>query len=132
MIWLLIAFLFLYWILSVLEDFGYITGKSRLWHAADAAARGLITSYVFYAITEDIWKTVGLVLWYNSMWWIFFDIALNVKLEQSPFYVGSGGIDLAVKWIAKKINWNAQDLMIVLKAIAFVGSTIFLIAIIIH
>lgn len=119
MIYLTITVLILWLILDIAEDFGYITSNSKLWHMADASTRALILGYISflnYGITKEALILTGLML---SIYWIVFDMALNKARKLSLFYVGSGLMDLAVKWIAKKISIDHENLMVFIKGIAF-------------
>ncbi len=66
---------------------------------------------------DNLARTTSACIAFNVIWWIWFDVLLNVARKQAVFYVGSGGIDLTVKRYAKKMNWNAQDLMVLCKLI---------------
>lgn len=119
MIYLTITVLILWLILDIAEDFGYITSNSKLWHMADASTRALILGYISflnYGITKEALILTGLML---SIYWIVFDMALNKARKLSLFYVGSGLMDLTVKWIAKKISIDHENLMVFIKGIAF-------------
>lgn len=119
MIYLTIAALILWLILDVSEDFGYITSNSKLWHMADAARRVLLAGYVAlenYGFTNKAFIITALIL---SIYWIVFDMGLNRKRKLSLFYVGSGLMDLTVKWIAKKVSADHESLMLFIKGITF-------------
>jgi hypothetical protein len=109
-----------YLVCSVLEDFGYIESKSKLWHWADGAGRTVIFSYASYTVFGFTFFAAVVTTDILVAWWIFFDIALNLKRGDTPFYVGSGTIDLTVKWIAKKCGVNWEILMFSFKLLAFV------------
>jgi hypothetical protein len=105
----------LYLILSILEDFGYIENNSRLWHWADAAGLILFVGYGVYTQYSATWKTVIISGDISVVWWFAFDIGLNLKRGLPMFYVGSGTIDLIVKWVAKKIGVGEDRLMFCIK-----------------
>jgi hypothetical protein len=119
MVGLTISVLMLWLILDIAEDFGYITSNSKLWHMADAVTRVLIMGYVAFlnfGLSKEAVVVTGLSL---SFYWIVFDMALNKARKLSLFYVGSGSIDLAVKWVAKKLGADHEFLMILIKGVAF-------------
>lgn len=121
MIYLTLGTLVLWLLLDIAEDFGYITSNSKLWHMADAATRALILGYISflnYGLTKEALILTCLVL---SVYWIVFDIALNKARGLSLFYVGSGSIDLAVKWVAKMIPTDHENLMLLIKGMTFLS-----------
>lgn len=123
MIYLTITVLILWLILDIAEDFGYITSNSKLWHMADAGTRVLLLGYISflnYGITKEALILTSIML---SFYWIVFDISLNKARGNSLFYVGSGLMDLAVKWIAKKISIDHENLMILIKVTTFLSFT---------
>ncbi len=97
----MLATIAIYLAFSVLEDFGYIENKSKLWHCADAAGLTTIVSYACYTIYGFTFAGAIVAVDILAVWWIVFDISLNLKRGDNPFYVGSGTIDLTVKAIAK-------------------------------
>jgi hypothetical protein len=118
--WVAILALCLYLLSSKLEDWGFIEGKSKLWHSADAAGLGVIVSYVCLDKFGLTWTAAIACIDVLLFWWIFFDIGLNLKRGKPLFYVGSGTIDLTIKWIAQLINFESSRLMALIKLIALI------------
>jgi hypothetical protein len=119
MVGLTISALMLWLILDIAEDFGYITSNSKLWHMADAVTRVLIMGYVAFLNFGLSKEAVVITCLSLSFYWIVFDMALNKARRLSLFYVGSGSIDLAVKWVAKKIGADHEILMLIIKGAVF-------------
>jgi hypothetical protein len=60
-----------------------------------------------------------------SVYWILFDMALNKARGNTLFYVGSGLMDLSVKWVAKKASVDHEILMFFIKVECFLHILIF-------
>jgi hypothetical protein len=110
----------LYLITSVLEDFGYINSVSWVWHSADATGRALIIGYVCYTIYGLTVLAAIVTVDILTLWWIVFDIALNIKRGDRVFYVGSGTMDLAAKALARKIGIGVEQFMFVVKLLTVI------------
>jgi hypothetical protein len=115
MIWLTFAVIGLYLFFSRLEDLGYITNNSRLWHWADASGLTLFVGYCCYLHWGFTWLGAVIATDILTVWWIAFDIWLNLDRKLPLFYVGSGTMDLTVKSIARMINIGDDRLMFFIK-----------------
>lgn len=109
---------------KVLEDFGFIEKESKLWHWAAAAGRTVIIGYACWTVWGVTLPGILVTTDITVAWWIGFDIALNLKRGNTPFYVGSGTIDLTVKAVAKLAGINWEILMFLLKLAALIIMTI--------
>lgn len=87
--------------------------KSRPFYLLENILKGfffIVYGAVIWDTQNDI-RTVNLLLWCASAWWILFDIAMGIVLHSNPIYIGpgSGWIDrLGIKypwgyWIAKAL-----------------------------
>jgi hypothetical protein len=123
MIWLMFAVNGLYLFLSKTEDLGYITNNRRMWHWADAAGLTVFVGYSCYVNFGFTWLGAIVATDILTVWWIAFDIWLNLSRKLPVFYVGSGDMDLTVKWIADKINIGEDKLMFFIKLFVFLSMT---------
>ncbi len=120
---LFVSVLVLWLILSILEDTGYITSNSSLWHIADAWTRAVLSLYMSYMFmevhlqTKTIWLALSIALAINVGWWILFDLGINIARRMPLFYIGSSGIDKFFKKYSKKFDVNPIDSMLITKSI---------------
>jgi hypothetical protein len=116
---LIIILLAAFIVLKIITDFGYIEHNSFLWHSADAANRVVLFGYIsiqYFGFNHKAYSITALCL---LIFWIIFDIGINLRRHLDFYYVGSGTMDLIVRKIAFKLRMPAESLMFICKFIAF-------------
>ena len=127
MITMFIILLLVFVILKALTDLGYITHNSILWHSADAAGRIILFSYISINEIGFTHKAYSTTILFLCFYWIAFDMLINKARNLPLMYVGSGGVDLAIKKIASTIKLPSDWVMIIFKFLVLILSLIYLI-----
>jgi hypothetical protein len=118
-----ILLLITYTLLDTIEDWGYIKGKSSVWHFADACTRTIIFGYIAYKEFGLSENTAYFILLALSCYWLIFDLAINYSRHLPLLYVGSGSIDKTFKSI---FGFTAGLIMMVAKLVCITCSLILL------
>jgi hypothetical protein len=108
---LLVVVMFSWLMLSIFEHFEIISywGNSersqRNWHILTASIRLLLSTYIFYIVFGLQWMMIKALYVFLLMWWILFDIMINLKRKKPIFYVGYNNfIDKSIRTATLKIN----------------------------
>jgi hypothetical protein len=98
-------------ILSVIEHYFIILfwnnkeGSQKYWHILTATIRLLLSSYIFYIVFGLHWLMIKALYMFLLMWWICFDILINLKRKKPLFYVGFNNyIDKNIRFYTIKLN----------------------------
>src|SRR5690606_11425788 len=96
--WLILSVFNHYYIISYWED----EKRTQVWwHRIEAAIRGLL---LFNILVYHTGLTVSLISWMSiclSLWWLFFDMFLNLKRKKHLLYVGDNSLfDITTKKIS--------------------------------
>lgn len=81
----------------VVADIVQIKRGKRPFYLLENIAKGAL--FILYGVyiwdTQNDLRTLNLLLWCVTSWWILFDLSMGIALHRDPFYIGknSGWID---------------------------------------
>lgn len=108
----------IYTVLKAITHYGFIEGKSLLWHGGEAASRIMVACYIS-SLVFGSWTMALVAL---SFFWIAFDMMLNKFRGKKLLYVGQTSIIDSVFVNAGMVaNKKPGVIMLVVKIILFVG-----------